>query len=107
MLGMEEEAQEAYREAVQQAAGVAPGSFAKALASLKAFDADILATMEEAVRYLHMGQGEDSWWGLLLALPLVQIEHLLSLVGQCDPMTFAAGSVTSICPPSQILCPHS
>ena len=60
MLGLEEEAQEAYREAVQQAAGVAPGSFAKALASLKAFDADTIAIIEEAVRYLHMGQGEVS-----------------------------------------------
>ena len=33
MLGREEGAQEAYRETVQQAAGVSPDSFIKALAS--------------------------------------------------------------------------
>ena len=60
MLGMEGEAQEAYREAVQMAAGVAPGSFAKALASLKGFDEDTIAAMEEAVRFLQTGQGEGA-----------------------------------------------
>ena len=58
MLGREEEAQEAYQEAAQQAAGVSPGSFAKSHASMKAFDSDTLATMEEAVRFLQQGQGE-------------------------------------------------
>ena len=65
MLGMEEEAQEAYREAVQQAAGVAPGSFAKALASLKTFDDEVISAMEEAVRFLHLSKGMSPWLILL------------------------------------------
>ena len=65
MLGLEDEAQEAYREAVQQAAGVAPGSFAKALASLKTFDDEVISAMEEAVRFLHLERGTTSWSSLL------------------------------------------
>ncbi len=67
MLGREEEAQEAYREAVQQAAGVAPGSFAKALASLKSFDDEVISAMEEAVRFLRLGQGMNLSCSLLLS----------------------------------------
>ena len=58
MLGREEEAQVAYKETVEQAAGVNPGSFVKALASLKTFDDSTMATMEEAVRFLQLGQGD-------------------------------------------------
>jgi len=57
MLGREEEAQVAYKETVEQAAGINPGSFVKALASLKTFDDSTMATMEEAVRFLQLGQG--------------------------------------------------
>ena len=58
MLGREEEAQEAYREAALVSEGVAAGSFAKALASLKAYDEDLVAKMEEAVRFLQLERGE-------------------------------------------------
>ena len=39
--------------------GVAAGSFAKALASLKAYDDDLVAKMEEAVRFLQLNRGES------------------------------------------------
>ncbi|CAK0736461.1 hypothetical protein CVIRNUC_000749 [Coccomyxa viridis] len=54
MLGREEDAQEAYKEAALVSEGVAAGSFAKALASLKAYDEDLVAKMEEAVRFLQL-----------------------------------------------------
>ena len=58
MLGREEDAQEAYKEAALVSEGVAAGSFAKALASLKAYDEDLVAKMEEAVRFLQLERGE-------------------------------------------------
>ncbi|CAL8470109.1 g9651 [Coccomyxa elongata] len=54
MLGREEEAQMAYAEAAEVAHGVAPGSYAKALASLKQFDSAQIGAMEEAVRFLKL-----------------------------------------------------
>ncbi|BDA44128.1 probable protein-tyrosine sulfotransferase 1 at C-terminar half [Coccomyxa sp. Obi] len=54
MLGREEEAQAAYAEAAEVALGVAPGSYAKALASLKQFDSAQIGAMEEAVRFLKL-----------------------------------------------------
>ena len=59
MLGREEDAQEAYKEAALVSEGVAAGSFAKALASLKAYDEDLVAKMEEAVRFLQLERGES------------------------------------------------
>ena len=59
MLGREEDAQEAYKEAALVSEGVAAGSFAKALASLKAYDEDLLAKMEEAVRFLRLERGKS------------------------------------------------
>ena len=59
MLGREEDAQEAYKEAALVSEGVAAGSFAKALASLKAYDEDLIAKMEEAVRFLQLERGES------------------------------------------------
>ena len=57
MLGREGEAQEAYREAALMADGAAPGSYVKALASLKTFDDALTAHMEEAARFLKLAQG--------------------------------------------------
>lgn len=57
MLGREGEAQEAYREAALMADGAAPGSYVKALASLKTFDDTLTAHMEEAARFLKLAQG--------------------------------------------------
>ena len=57
MLGREGEAQEAYREAALMAEGAAPGSYVKALASLKTFDSALTARMEEAARFLKLAQG--------------------------------------------------
>ena len=57
MLGREEEAQAAYVEAADVAHGVAPGSYAKALASLKHFDDGQIEAMEEAVRFLKHNVG--------------------------------------------------
>ena len=59
MLGREEDAQEAYKEAALVSEGVAAGSFAKALASLKAYDEDLVAKMEEAARFLQLERGES------------------------------------------------
>ena len=59
MLGREQDAQEAYKEAALVSEGVAAGSFAKALASLKAYDEDLVAKMEEAVRFLQLERGES------------------------------------------------
>lgn len=60
MLGREEEAQAAYAEAAEAAHGVAPGSYAKALASLKQFDSAQIAAMEEAVRFLKLNAGASA-----------------------------------------------
>nr|QIG37616.1 sulfotransferase-like protein [Pseudococcomyxa simplex] len=54
MLGREEEAQAAYMEAADVADGVAPGSYAKALASLKEFEDSQVEAMEEAVQFLKL-----------------------------------------------------
>ena len=76
MLGREEDAQVAYKETVEQAAGINPGSFVKALASLKTFDDSTMATMEEAVRFLQLGQGDLSIFFVSFAAP-----YLLSYLG--------------------------
>ena len=60
MLGREEEAQVAYAEAAEAAHGVAPGSYAKALASLKQFDSAQIGAMEEAVRFLKLSAGAST-----------------------------------------------
>lgn len=60
MLGREGEAQEAYREAALMTEGAAPGSYVKALASLKTFDDALTARMEEAARFLKLAQGARS-----------------------------------------------
>ena len=57
MLGREEEAQAAYMEAADVADGVAPGSYAKALASLKEFEDSQVEAMEEAVQFLKLTAG--------------------------------------------------
>ncbi len=59
MLGREKEAQVAYAEAADVAYGVAPGSYAKALASLKEFDDAQVESMEEAVRFLRLSAGNS------------------------------------------------
>ena len=83
MLGREEDAQEAYKEAALVSEGVAAGSFAKALASLKAYDEDLVAKMEEAVRFLQLERGEShkisypsSAVTPLLQLKTVIVHHL-------------------------------
>lgn len=60
MLGREEEAQTANAEAAEVAHGVAPGSYAKALASLKHFDSAQIGAMEEAVRFLQLSAGASA-----------------------------------------------
>lgn len=57
MMGREEEAQAAYEEAVEAAQGVSPGSYFKALASLKQFDAGQVEVMEDAARFLRSLSG--------------------------------------------------
>jgi hypothetical protein len=58
MLGREAEAQEAYREAIEVSHGAAPGSYAKALASLTQYSDKQVSDMEEAVRCIHLSSGE-------------------------------------------------
>ena len=57
MLGRDEEAQQAYKEAASNAEGVSPGSFVKALASMRDFDDGLIAQMEEAVQFLQLSKG--------------------------------------------------
>lgn len=60
MLGREEAAQEAYAGAVEAAYGVAPGSYAKALTSLREYGPADVAAMEDAALYLQLSGGV---WG--------------------------------------------
>ena len=79
MLGREEEAQEAYREAVEASQGVSPGSYAKALTALNEYTAGEFAAMEEAASYLKLSEGEMQSGGVylpkrcleLLSMPVV------------------------------------
>lgn len=58
MLGREAEAQEAYRDTIDASHGAAPGSYAKALASLSQYDDQHMTNMEEAVRFIELSSGE-------------------------------------------------
>ena len=69
MLGQEEEAQEAYQEAIEASHGVSPGSWAKALTALNGYSAGQVAVMEEAALYLKLSEGESLRWSLITVQP--------------------------------------